>query len=423
MLLAACSLPGTGGPAAPTLKIGVDLPLSGNEGRVATPALNGVRFYVQRHPTIDGFTVDLVVKDDSLTAGPEPALGAANIQGFASDPEVMAVVGPFDSSVARAEIPVANQASLAMVSPATSSPCLTMSDYLPAALSPSHTAISCKAAGLPAASELRPSGVNNYFRLAATDDLQGPAAADYASKTLHVLRVALISDHEAYGQALAGAFETRFRALGGSIVGRLDAGASGAVDATTFLKRMKADGVQAVYFGGITANKGCAIRAQMATVFDLGEATPFLGGDGIADDPACTQDAGANAAGIYATVPIVDTSTLAAAEPVIAAFKAAYPNAKDYGAYTVIAYDAAAVVYDAVDRAIKAAGGRLPPRGNVISELSATHDFAGATGVFGFGPEGDSTRRVITIFEPAAGEPGEPWKPVGTVDYTAALPY
>ena len=123
LLLAACSLPGTGGVAAPTLKIGVDLPLSGNEGRVATPALNGIRFYVQRHPTIDGFTVDLVVKDDSLSAGPEPALGAANIQGFASDPQVMAVVGPFDSSVARAEIPVANHASLAMVSPATSSPC------------------------------------------------------------------------------------------------------------------------------------------------------------------------------------------------------------------------------------------------------------------------------------------------------------
>lgn len=423
LLLTTCSLPGTGGPPAPTLKIGVDLPLSGNEGRVATPALNGIRFYVQRHPTIDGFTVDLVVKDDSLSAGPEPALGAANIQGLASDPEVMAVVGPFDSSVARAEIPVANGASLAMVSAATSSPCLTRSDYLPAALSPSHTAITCAAAGLPPAGELRPSGVNNYFRLASTDDLQGPAAADYASKTLHVLRVAVISDHEAYGQALASAFETRFRALGGSIVGRLDTGASGAVDMPTFLKRMKADGVQAVYFGGTTANKGCAIRAQMATVFDPGEATPFLGGDGIADDPACTQDAGDNVAGIYATVPIVDTSTLGAAEPAITAFKAAYPAAKDYGAYTVIAYDAAGVVYAAIDRAIKADGGRLPPRGNVISELSATHDFAGETGVIGFDPAGDSTHRVITIFEPISGAPQGPWKAVGTVDYTAALPY
>jgi len=421
--LAACSMPGFGGPQAPVLKIGVDLPLGGAEGRVATPALNGVRFFVQQHPSLDGFAIQLVAKDDSLGGTPEAPLGAANVQALASDPLVMAVIGPFDSSVARAEIPVANQASLAMVSPATSSPCLTKPDYVPAGLRPSHVAVSCKDAGLPAPAELRPSGVNNYFRLAATDDLQGPAAADYAARTLHLLRVATISDHEAYGQALAGSFATRFQGLGGSIVGRLDFDPSATVDATAFLGRMKADGAQAVYFGGITANKGCVIRAEMAGVFGAGEAAPFLGGDGIADDPACTQDAGSNAAGIFATVPVVDTSSVGSAEPVIAAFKSAFPESRDYGAYTVIAYDAVAVVYDALDRAIKAAGGQAPPRGNVISQLSATHDFDGATGVFGFDAAGDSTRRVITVYESQPESPRGPWRRVASVDYTGALPY
>jgi branched-chain amino acid transport system substrate-binding protein len=422
-VLAACTVPGLGGSPAALLRIGVDLPLSGAEGRVATPALNGVRFYVQQHPTVDGFAVNLLVKDDSLNGSPEAPLGAANVQAFAADPQVMAMIGPFDSSVARSEIPVANKASLAMVSPATSSPCLTKPDYLPAALSPSRVAVSCKQAGLPEPAELRPSGVNNYFRLAATDDLQGPAAADYAAKTLHLLRAATISDHEAYGQALAGSFATRFAALGGGIVGRLDLDPSAAVDATAFLNRMKANGVQAIYFGGVTANKGCVIRAEMAGVFPPGEATPFLGGDGIADDPACTQDAATNAAGIYATVPIVDTSSVGSAEPVISAFKSAFPNAGDFGAYTVIAYDAAAVVYDALDRAIKAAGGQAPPRGNVISQLSVTHDFDGAIGVFGFDAGGDSTRQVITLYEPRPDAPRGPWKWVASVDYTGALPY
>jgi len=68
--------------------------------------------------------------------------------------------------------------------------------------------------------------------------------------------------------------------------------------------------------------KGLA-AAAVAGVFAAGEAAPFLGGDGIADDPACTQDAGANAAGIYATVPIVDAASVGSAEPVIAAFKSA----------------------------------------------------------------------------------------------------
>ena len=423
LVVTACALPGFGGAPAAVLKIGVDLPLTGAEGRVATPALDGVRLYVQQHPALDGFAIDLVVKDDSLGGTPEGPLGAANVQAFVADPQVMAMIGPFDSAVARAEIPVANGASLAMVSPATSSPCLTKPDYVPAALSPTHVAVSCKDAGLPGPADLRPSGVNNYFRLAATDDLQGPAAADFAIKTLHVLRVATISDHEAYGQALAGSFATRFRQLGGSIVGRLDFDPSAAVDATGFLGRMKADGAQAVYFGGVTANKGCVIRAQMASAFNPGEATPFLAGDGIADDPACTQDAAANAAGIYATVPIIDTSSVGSAEPVIAAFKSAFPDPRDYGAYTVIAYDAAAVVYDALDRAIKATGGQAPPRGNVISQLSVTHDFAGAIGVFGFDANGDSTRRVITLYEPQVAAPRGPWKRVGSVDYTGALPY
>ena len=242
LALTACSVPGFGGPPAPVLKIGVDLPLGGAEGRVATPALDGVRFYVQQHPTLDGFAIELVAKDDSLGGSPEAPLGAANVQALASDPAVMAVIGPFDSSVARDEIPVANQASLAMVSPATSSPCLTKPDYVPAPLRPSHVAVSCKDAGLPAPADLRPSGVNNYFRLAATDDLQGPAAADYAIRSLHLLRVATISDHEAYGQALAGSFAARFQALGGSIVGRLDLDPSATLDATAYLGRMKADG-------------------------------------------------------------------------------------------------------------------------------------------------------------------------------------
>ena len=422
LLVMSCSLLGSP-PAGPVIVIAVDLPMSGAEGRAAVPALNGARFYVQQHPRLDGFTVSLVTKDDSVAGVPEPPLGATNMAAFVANPQVMAVIGPFDSSVARAEIPVANQASLAMVSPATSSPCLTRAQYLPGALNPTHRDITCKDAGLPLPADLRPTGVNNYFRLATTDDLQGPAAADYAYRSLHLLRVATISDHEAYGQALVAGFTTRFRNLGGSIVNRLDLEPAASMDTNAFLARAKADGAQAVYFGGVTANMGCAIRQDMASVFGPGEAAPYLGGDGIAEDPACAQAAGANAAGIYATVPIVDTSTVETAFPVIAAFRATYPNPQDYGPYTVITYDAVAVLYDALHRAIKAAGGALPPRGNVISQLSATHDFAGASGAFGFEAAGDSTRKIVSIFEALGPDPRTPWKHVGTIDYTNAPPY
>ena len=410
-----------GGPPAPVIRIGVDLPLSGAEARSATPALNGIRYYVQQHPSLEGFTVELDVKDDTTGGVPDSGKGAEDIRSFVADSSVLAVMGPFDSSVARDEIPVANRALLAMVSPVTSSPCLTQEVYLPAALSPSHTAVTCKDAGLFPASALRPSGVNNYFRLAPTDQLQGPAAADYLFNSLQVLRAGVISDHETYGQALADSFTARFTRLGGSVLGRLDLDSS--ADPTAFLRRVKAQGVQAIYYGGITANSGCVVRAQMADVFGPGAVIPFAGGDGIAEDPACLRDAGSGYAGIYATVPAVDPTSVASANQVVSGFKAAFPNRSDYGAYTVVAYDAAAVVYRGIDRAIRGWQGQLPPRGTVTTEIAGTSNFAGATGVLGFDVNGDTTHRVISVEQSPRHDPAAPWSFTATVDYTAALPY
>src|SRR5207237_50900 len=162
---------------------------------------------------------------------------------------VVAMTGPFDAGVAGKEIPIANAAGLAMVSPATSNPCLTRDVFLPAVLNPARTDITCKDAGLPAASELRPSHTNNYFRLTTTDELQRSAAAEYAYRRLHVQRAAVISDHEAYGQGLADSFSGRLTNLGGSVVGYLDL-EPGKGEANDFLKGMKDAGAQAIYYGG-----------------------------------------------------------------------------------------------------------------------------------------------------------------------------
>jgi len=420
--IAACS---SASPASPArvLRIGVDLPLSGAEARAAIPALNGIRFYVQTHPLIDGYSVVLDARDDASSAGrADPQRGVSNVDGFVSEPTVVAMLGPFDAAVARKEIPVANAASLAMVTPATSNPCLTRDTYLPPMLNPLRTEITCKAAGLPSASELRPLGGNNFFRLAATDELQGAAAADFALAKLHVLRAAVISDHEAYGQGLAAAFSSRFVRSGGTVVGRLDVGAGGGADVGAFLGRARSDGAQAVYYGG-GAEPGCAIRAQMAAVFPAGSTTPFLGADGIAHDPRCVAAAGENGAGIYATVPIPDASQLPAAGATLKAFHSAFGTAAAYGLYTIVAYDATAILYSAIDRAVSAAAGALPARSAIVSELARGSGLAGVTGQLGFDGAGDTTNRVITIFESPAPRSRAPWKPVGAVDYSAKLPY
>src|SRR5437879_12743279 len=89
---AACTSP----PPIKPLKIGVDLPLSGPEGRAGTPALNGVQFFVNKHPTLDGFTIQLAAKDDAVAGRHEPENGASNIQAIAANRVVRRDSEPFD---------------------------------------------------------------------------------------------------------------------------------------------------------------------------------------------------------------------------------------------------------------------------------------------------------------------------------------
>jgi branched-chain amino acid transport system substrate-binding protein len=417
--LTGCS--GSGSANGKTIKIGVDLPLSGDEGQAGRPALNGVKFFVSQNPVLEGFTVEVSSRDDAVRGIHDPKLGGRNIADLVGDPQVLGIIGPLDSSVARVAIPIANQAHVAMISPSTSNPCLTREPYLPAGLNPTRVAITCKGAGLPAPADLRPTKVNNFFRLATTDDLQGAAAADYAYTNLHLLRVAVLSDHESFGQSLAGSFRARFIKLGGLVVSYLDFTPSATLDVSSFFKQAKGDGAQAVYFGGITANKGCSIRSQMVSVF--GADTPYLGGSGIAEDPGCVKDAGSSAPGIHATVPAANPDQVATAKPVIDAFKAAYKNAWDYGAYTILAYDATAILYDTLSKAIKAAGGKLPKREDVVAKVAATTTFQGAAGIYGFDAAGDTTHRVVSIYQATSSDPATPWRWVKEVDYSAKLPY
>jgi len=423
LALPACSADGAGASAARTITIGVDLPLSGVEGQAGTSTLNGVRFFVHRHPYLDGFGVNVDAGDDPASPSRDTERAVQNMQAFIADPRVQAVIGPFDSNVARAQIPVANRAHLGLVSPGTSNRCLTKEPFLPSALNPARTAITCSAAHLPSPAELRPTGVNNFFRLSTTDELQGPAAADYVTKQLHLLRMSVLTDGEAYGQALADGFRARFIRLGGTVVAQADLDPAAPIDVTTFLKAARNDGAQGLYFGGTSSNHACVIRSQMSTVFGVDAAAPLLGGDGIALDPACVADAGATAAGIYATVPAADAQQIDSAGPVITAFRTLYGRPDDFGPGTVAAYDATGVVYDALDRAIKASAGNMPARDSVVAELAATRAYSGATGVFGFDPEGDTTLRLVSIFRPAGPDLDAGWQWVTSVDYSAALPY
>jgi ABC-type branched-chain amino acid transport systems, periplasmic component len=405
-----------------TITIGVSLPLTGAEASQGTPTKNGVLFYISQHPTIDGFTLKVVSKDYAVNGSPDASKGAATMQEFIADATVLGVVGTFDSGVARAEIPLANQAYLSMVSPANTNPCLTKTVYTPGFLRASGTDITCKAAGLPAPADLRKTypDKNNYFRLATTDDLQGPANSLYAFNTLKLTKVAVISNNSVYGKGIADTFTAEFVKLGGTVVKRQDYDPANTNDFKAFLTSAKALGAQAIYYGGLAADKGCVIRQQMVGIFPTGEATPFLGGDGIAQDPTCTRTAGQNAVGIFATVASVNPDQVPAASSTIAAFKAAYPTKSDYGSYTMVAYDCAGVIVAAIDRAIKANNGNMPTRDAVRAEIAKTSGYAGVTGTVGFNAAGDNSAEIVSLYEDKSTDPNADWAYIKAYDFNGA---
>jgi branched-chain amino acid transport system substrate-binding protein len=412
MVLAACGTGNTGNTANKgTIKIGVDLPESGAETSNGIPTLNGVKYAVQTTGSVEGYTIQVSNLDDAVNGIHDPQKGAQNMQQFVADSSVLGVIGPFNSNVARAEIPISNRAKLAQISPANTNQCLTKNIYIPTSLGAPKD-ITCKDAGILAPADLRPTGVNNYFRVATTDDLQGPAMADYAYDTLKVTKLGVASDNEVYGRGIADTFSAEFKNKGGTIVLRQDFNTKSTNDFRGFLQSAKGKGATAIYFGGTDTNKGCIVRAQAKGIFAAD--SPYMGGDGL-QTAQCLKDAADNGSGIYAAVAAPNAEQIPASKSIIDGFKKAFPNKDDFGAYSMPAYDCAKILIEAIRRAIKANNGSMPTRDAVRAEVAKTSGFTGALGQTTFDPNGDTSLKIISIYQ-AKGSPVD-WSWVTQIDF------
>src|SRR5207245_5319968 len=128
-----------------------------------------------------------------------------------------------------------------------------------------------------------------------------------------------------------------------------------------------AAGAQGLSFGGTDSNNACVVRNQMKGIFP--DSAPFMGGDGIVTGQ-CIKDAAAKVGGMYGTVATVAAEKVSGAQTTIDAFKKAFPNKDDYGAYTMPAYDSAKILVAAIDKAIKANNSNMPSRQQVLDQMA-----------------------------------------------------
>ena len=245
------------------VKIGIELTMTGGEAPNGVPTANGVKLAISKIQ-VPGFTVTINQQDDAVNGVHNPQQGAKNVTTMANDPAVFGIVGPFNTPVAQAEIPVSNAAGLMLCSPANTNPVLT------------------KPWGGVDPKSLRPTNPDKiaYVRVASTDDIQGAAGADLAFNTAKATTVYVADDTQTYGKGLADIFADSFTKLGGKVLKR-DGIPGTTTDFTSYVTTVKGLAPQYVFYGGVTTSGIGLFRKQMA---QQGIASIHLGGgDGIVD--------------------------------------------------------------------------------------------------------------------------------------------
>jgi branched-chain amino acid transport system substrate-binding protein len=366
-LVAAGALPARAAASAHTVTIGVIAPVDGGLTSFGQGIRNSVQLAVKQanaSKQILGWTIKVRVLDDSS----DPDKGAAAARKLAADPNVAAVVGPYNSGVAQAVLPVLAKQGIALVSPSNTLTSLTLGDD-PA---------------LPT----RP--FPNYFRLVGPDSLQAQFLAVQA-RARGFSNAAVVSETKAVSKGLADAFAATFTAGGGTVSVQQTV-PDGATTFDDFLPAAAAASPSLVFFGGeyqVGANLRAAATAAGITV-------PLMGGDGI-NDPAYITGAGPSADGSYASGVGVPIANL----PGAVKFRAAYTSAgyktepTDYGPY---AYDATNLVIAAL-RTPLSGKQKLPAniRSQVVTRLQGT-DANGVTGSIVFDQYGDTRDARFTLY-------------------------
>jgi branched-chain amino acid transport system substrate-binding protein len=401
-----------------TIKVATDFPTSGKDATSGKPAENGAALAVSQantNKTIPGYTLVFVPKDDVGPSGiHDPTVGAANVTALISDALVAGIVGPFNSNVAKAEMPISNPAPIAQISPANTNPCLTK-----------DTAASGCSGANNLLSTLRPTNKVNYFRIATTDDHQGPAGADYLYKTGGYKKVYVIDDAETYGIGIANSFSQEWTTLGGTLLGRSSEPGT-TTSYVSLLTQIATKSPDVIYFGGLNSTGGDLIRQQMLQVPGL-QTTPLGGGDGIVTSDFASAVPTGKGGSAFGTVATVDVAKAPGGTSFIQQYNAVY-GAANFGAYSAAAFDSMNILIQAIKTALanthtpqnsSDSAGAVTFRTAVIAAIQGI-SFTGVLGAQSFDANGDTTNKVITMYQVGVNPPGVPvstpgWNPVAAV--------
>lgn len=341
------------------IKIVTQSPLSGEQAALGEHIKLGAQLAVEEaSKTFKALGYDLILVPFDDQAKPE--IGVANARNVAADPDVLLVVGHFNSGVALPASNVYKETLLTMISPANT------------------------------ATEITDRGYPNVNRVCGRDDVQGPVGAKFAAEDLQVKSVYIIQDKTPYGQGVADNFRAEAKKLGLQVLGY--EGTEERANFSPLIIPMKARNPGLVYFGGIYHQGGLLLK-QMR---EKGVKSAFLGPDGL-DSSEMVKIAGDAAVGSYYTTVAAPID----ASPEAAAFAKRFKQrfGKEAESFGMYGYDAAAVGIKAIEQAVQELGGKKPTRAQVSAAVRKIKDFKGITGSITFDGKGDPVKTTYFVLK------------------------
>ena len=288
--------------------------------------------------------------------------GATAAQRLVDDSTVVATVGPMFSGATKAAEPTFTDGNLLSVSPSATNPTLT---------DPAN-------------------GFKNFYRVIATDAVQGAGAADYIVKTAMVKNLYSLDDASDYGTGLSAAIEAEAKTDGATVT---HDSIPPTKDYTAEADKIIAAKPDGVFYAGYYSEFGLLVKALK----DKGYTGVIASGDG-SDDPKVIDTAGAtDAEGIILTCPCGDANTDPKDAAFLTAFTADNPG-KVPGTYSPEAYDAT----NAIISVLKTIGAKATRQ--QVDDAFKTVDYTGITKEVKFTSIGEVGDKSVFIYQVKGGK-------------------
>jgi len=353
------ALPASSAAQKGKIKIAVQGPLSGEQSAFGENIKLGAQLAVEESVKAFkamGYDLLLVPQDDQA----KPEVGVANARYIIADPDILVVVGHYNSGVALPSSEVYKEVMLVMISPANT------------------------------ATEITDRGYPNVNRVCGRDDVQAPVGARFVAQDLKLKSVYVIHDKTVAGQGAADIFRNEAKKLGLNVLGY--EGTEERVNFSPMIIPLKARNPELVYFAG-PYHQGGLLLKQLR---QKGVTAKFMGPDSL-DSAEMVKIAGSSVVGSYYTSvagpPDIYPETAAFAKR----FKQRF--GKDIESFALYGYDATMVGIKAIEGLLKANPGKKPTRAEVSTAVRNLKGFKGVTGAIEFDNKGDSVKAKYFVLQ------------------------